>query len=114
MKTVSVTPRQYDVARLLYDSGFSNIEIAENLGLSVRTVESHLRTLYEVTNVKGDRELLVWMRKNRLIVENKTIKEKEERKESAINFYRKNFSVQAIAKILGVTDQCIYTYLKDL
>jgi DNA-binding CsgD family transcriptional regulator len=54
--TVSLTSRQRDVARLA-SQGISNREIADRLGLSVRTIESHLEQAYRKLGARDRREL---------------------------------------------------------
>jgi DNA-binding NarL/FixJ family response regulator len=53
---VSLTPRQGDVARLAAQ-GIANREIAERLGVSVRTIESHLEQAYRKLGAKDRHEL---------------------------------------------------------
>lgn len=45
-----LTPRQSEIASLLR-LGMSNIQIAGELGISIRTVQNHLRVIYEKCNV---------------------------------------------------------------
>lgn len=56
MPRIQLTPRQGDVLRLAA-GGASNGEIAERLGISARTVEAHMSTLYQKTGVKGRAQL---------------------------------------------------------
>jgi DNA-binding CsgD family transcriptional regulator len=51
-----LTRRQHDVARLAA-SGLSNREIAEQLGVGIRTIESHLETAYRRVGVASRAEL---------------------------------------------------------
>jgi DNA-binding NarL/FixJ family response regulator len=53
---VSLSPREHDVVRLVVD-GASNDEIGARLGISSRTVESHLRRLFERVGVASRTEL---------------------------------------------------------
>jgi DNA-binding NarL/FixJ family response regulator len=53
---VSLSPRERDVVRLVVD-GSSNDEIGARLGISSRTVESHLRRLFERVEVASRTEL---------------------------------------------------------
>jgi DNA-binding NarL/FixJ family response regulator len=53
---VSLTPRQRDVARLAAQ-GIANRAIAERLGVSVRTIESHLEQAYRKLGAKDRHEL---------------------------------------------------------
>jgi DNA-binding CsgD family transcriptional regulator len=41
VRTVTLSPRQHEVATLVCD-GMTQIEVAERLGMSARTVEGHL------------------------------------------------------------------------
>ncbi|MCC7411596.1 MAG: helix-turn-helix domain-containing protein [Gammaproteobacteria bacterium] len=45
-----LTPRQIEIASLLR-VGMSNMQIAAELGISIRTVQNHLRLIYEKVNV---------------------------------------------------------------
>ena len=53
---VSLSPRERDVVQLVVD-GASNDEIGARLGISSRTVESHLRRLFERHDVASRTEL---------------------------------------------------------
>jgi DNA-binding NarL/FixJ family response regulator len=52
----SFTPRELDVIRLVVDGG-SNDEIATRLGVTAKTVEAHLRRLFERLGVQSRTEL---------------------------------------------------------
>jgi DNA-binding CsgD family transcriptional regulator len=56
-----LTPTEREVCRLVAD-GASNRDIAEQLGVSVRTVESHLARIYPKTGQRGRVALAVWWR----------------------------------------------------
>jgi DNA-binding NarL/FixJ family response regulator len=53
---VSLSPREREVVQLVVD-GASNDEIGARLGISSRTVESHLRRLFERHDVASRTEL---------------------------------------------------------
>jgi DNA-binding NarL/FixJ family response regulator len=53
---VSLTSRQRDVARLAAQ-GIANRDIAERLGVSVRTIESHLEQAYRKLGARDRHEL---------------------------------------------------------
>jgi DNA-binding CsgD family transcriptional regulator len=53
---VALTPREMEVARLAAD-GMSSRELAERLGISVRTVDNHLGTVYAKLGVSTREEL---------------------------------------------------------
>lgn len=55
-RPVEVTDRELDVATRAAQ-GLTNREIAENLGVSVRTIENHLQRVYEKLGVSGRRDL---------------------------------------------------------
>jgi RNA polymerase sigma factor (sigma-70 family) len=46
----SITARERDVLRLV-GKGMSNKEIAENLGMTINTVKSHVKNIYEKLQV---------------------------------------------------------------
>ena len=52
-----LTPREAEVMELL-QSGRSNAEIAQELGVGIETVRSHARRIYRKLGVKTRRELL--------------------------------------------------------
>jgi DNA-binding CsgD family transcriptional regulator len=54
-----LTDRERDVLHRLV-GGSTNREIADELGISVRTVESHLGNLYGKLGVRGRQEALLW------------------------------------------------------
>ncbi len=54
-----LTRRETEILQLLSD-GLSNRDIAQTLFLSVRTVESHLRSLYGKLEVKSRTEAALW------------------------------------------------------
>jgi DNA-binding CsgD family transcriptional regulator len=60
---VALTKRQRDVARLAA-RGYSSLEIAERLGVGVRTVESHLDAAYRRLGVSNRKELAQLWRSN--------------------------------------------------
>ena len=51
-----IKPRQNDIVQLII-KGFTNQEIAEQLGVSVHTVKNHKKTLFKKVNVKNSIEL---------------------------------------------------------
>jgi len=51
------TPRELDITRAVA-AGLSNLEIAEQLYISARTVENHLRSIYSKANVNRRTQLL--------------------------------------------------------
>jgi DNA-binding NarL/FixJ family response regulator len=54
-----VTAREWEVLELLSD-GASNREIADELGISTRTVESHLSAVYGKLGVRGRSQAMLW------------------------------------------------------
>lgn len=58
-----LTPRQCEILRLL-EQGFDNRTIAQNLGLSIKTVENHLTRLYRQLNVNSRLEAVSFIREH--------------------------------------------------
>ena len=54
--TLSLTRREREVFTMV-QRGFSNKEIADRMGVAVRTIENNLSILYDKTGVKNRREL---------------------------------------------------------
>jgi DNA-binding NarL/FixJ family response regulator len=54
-----ISGRELDVVRLVA-RGFSNEEVAARLGLSRKTVEAYLTSIYERIGISGRTELAVW------------------------------------------------------
>jgi two-component system, NarL family, response regulator NreC len=63
---VSLTRRETGIARLLAQ-GYTNRQIAEELGLSVRTAETHRANIMSKLGLKSRVELVRWAVKQRLI-----------------------------------------------
>lgn len=59
-----LTPRQLDVLAALLRHR-SNEALANDLGVSLATLKSHLQTLYRLTDVHGAQELREWFREYR-------------------------------------------------
>ena len=62
----SLTPRETDVLRLIV-RGYTNRQAAEELGLSVRTVETHRANLMGKLGLKSRVELVRWAADNDLL-----------------------------------------------
>ena len=62
----SLTPRETDVLRLIV-RGYTNRQAAEELGLSVRTVETHRANLMAKLGLKSRVELVRWAADNDLL-----------------------------------------------
>ena len=54
-----LTPRERDVLRLVAEAA-NNGEIADELGISLRTVETHLASIYGKLGVRGRLEAVLW------------------------------------------------------
>ena len=64
-KIVKISQREQEVLKLIC-SGCSNSEIAEKLGISLRTVEGHRSNLINRTGVKNSIQLVLYAHKNNL------------------------------------------------
>jgi len=62
----ALTPREIDVLRLIAQ-GYTNRQVAEELCISVRTVESHRANLMGKLNVRGRVELVRYAKEHNLI-----------------------------------------------
>ncbi|WP_228845498.1 response regulator [Phototrophicus methaneseepsis] len=62
-RSIELSPRQVDIARGLSNS-LSNKEIAEELSLSIKTVENHLTRLYRQLNVNSRLEAMAYIHEN--------------------------------------------------
>jgi DNA-binding CsgD family transcriptional regulator len=58
-----ITPRQNDIATLVI-KGFSNREIAEQLGISIYTVKNHKQMLFKKVNVRNSVELANYVQRS--------------------------------------------------
>lgn len=65
---VIVTRSQFQVADLLYRYAWSNQQIADYLGVNVRTIESHVYNLLKRADVSSRTELVLWMQTNKLVI----------------------------------------------
>lgn len=59
----SLTPRETQVLRLLARAA-TNRELAAALGISCRTVESHLSSIYRKLGVRSRLAAVIWARSN--------------------------------------------------
>lgn len=65
-KVVNLTNRETEILQLIYQ-GLSNIEIAEKLHISFRTVTNHRANLSKKTNSKNTASLILFGIKNKLL-----------------------------------------------
>ncbi|QSE98762.1 response regulator transcription factor [Fulvivirga lutea] len=63
--SIPLTPRELDIYKLIMDDK-SNQEIADELFISIRTVEVHKRNLMEKTGAKSSAGLVIYAVKNRI------------------------------------------------
>lgn len=56
-----ITPRQHDIAKLV-TKGYSNQEIADQLGVSIYTVKNHKQMIFRKVNVKNSVELASYVK----------------------------------------------------
>jgi DNA-binding CsgD family transcriptional regulator len=56
-RSSTLTPRQKDIANLI-GKGFTNMEIARKLSVSINTVKNHKRLLFKKAKVKNSMELV--------------------------------------------------------
>jgi len=59
-----LTPREVEVLKLT-EKGFSNRDIAQDLHLSIRTVQTHRSNICKKLGLKGRAALLKWLWKQR-------------------------------------------------
>ncbi|QEH76942.1 helix-turn-helix transcriptional regulator [Sphingomonas sp. C8-2] len=59
-----LTEREREIASLVYD-GHTNLSMASLLKISTRTVENHLRNIYEKIGIRSRMQLATWIRLNR-------------------------------------------------
>ena len=76
MASVTITPREGEVLRLIQD-GLSTSQIAEQLSLSVNTIESHRKKLYRKLGVSRVAEALKVAKNQGIIWKHKTVLENE-------------------------------------
>lgn len=62
-RPIDLSPRQVDIARAL-SNGLSNKDIAEQLTLSIKTIENHLTRLYRQLNVNSRLEAMAYIHEN--------------------------------------------------
>lgn len=66
-KAISITRRELDIIRLACQE-LSSIEIAENLHINVRTVESHRKRMIAKTNTKNFIGVILYALRNQLLI----------------------------------------------
>jgi len=112
---VEVTPTEYKVAHLMYEHGWSNARIAQEMNISPGSVKCHTRHIYGKIGVDGDRALFVWMRTNELIpVTYKTTRKAETTKRIEAVVKRGETRVSAIASITGLCKDTVRKRLKQI
>ncbi|MEO0339510.1 MAG: response regulator transcription factor [Bacteroidota bacterium] len=65
--TLSITKREMEVLQLICKQ-YTSAEIAEELVISIRTVENHRKSLMEKTDVKNTAGLIIFAIRNQLVV----------------------------------------------
>jgi DNA-binding NarL/FixJ family response regulator len=64
-RKASLTSRETEILRM-YTEGLSNMEIAERLNISIRTVETHKNNIMQKYNFKNTVEMVKFAIRNRL------------------------------------------------
>lgn len=62
-----LSPREIDIVKCILKH-YSNKQIAEELYISERTVETHRKNIYRKTNTKGESSLVQYIKDHRLVV----------------------------------------------
>lgn len=63
----SLTPREKEILKL-YVEGYSNQEVAENLNISIRTVETHKNNIMQKFEFKSTVEMIKFALKNNIVI----------------------------------------------
>lgn len=115
MQKVEVTPTEYRVAHLMYEHGWSNTRIAEEMGCSPGSIKCHTRSLYAKTGTSSGRELIVWMRSNQLIpIHGYTSKKQDNTRRIERLLNQGVTNVSAIATQTGLAKATIRDRIKQL
>jgi DNA-binding NarL/FixJ family response regulator len=64
-RKASLTSRETEILRM-YTEGLSNMEIAERLNISIRTVETHKNNIMQKYNFKNTVEMVKFAIRNKL------------------------------------------------
>lgn len=109
---IQLTPRERQVVELL---GYTNAQIAENLGLSERTIESFLVDIYQKAMVTSRRKLLV-LRPNFDIQDGRSrIQERSLQRLNTIRTARSNgLTHAAIAEMMGISQSSVTAYIRRI
>lgn len=110
---VLLTPKQYEIANLIYENGLSVIDVAKELRITKRTVESHIVSIYSKLGVGNVRQFFVWMRSNSIAPSNAFLAARDERREKCRKLKANGVSISTICERTGLTIKTIYTYCKD-
>lgn len=109
MVQVKVSGAQFKIACEI-QKGYTNRQIAEELYISTRTVETHLWNLYISANVNSRLQLLVWLKSNSFVVVDPSI-EIQHKIDLAHELQSKGNTTAQIAKRMQVHHSTAYKYL---
>lgn len=68
IKTVTVTQREYQIIPLLYE-GLRREDIAEKLGINIRTLDSRIDKILKIVGVKNRVQLIILLARNLITFE---------------------------------------------
>ena len=66
LKDMNISEREHEILQCISE-GYTNVEIADKLFLSKRTVEGHRQNLIDKTGVKNTASLIKWAMRNNLL-----------------------------------------------
>jgi DNA-binding CsgD family transcriptional regulator len=105
---VKISGAEFRVSSLV-DKGYTNKEIAEELCISCRTVETHLSNLYLSANVNSRVQLIVWLKSNSFKAIDRNLQGKID---LAHKLKAEGKSIAQISKIMQVHYSTAHLYLK--
>jgi DNA-binding NarL/FixJ family response regulator len=110
---ITFTPRQAQIA-LLAIEGYTNKQIAKQLGLGERTVMSHLSAAYGITGATNRTRLMAILKTHPFKIKETAQEQSKYRFQQFTHLFSQGIALKHIAKTLEVSKNTVASYKQRL